>query len=231
MVDVKKKKSYSSSIVLIGNFSPVMFQPYWFRHCDILSENEFNAIDDNKEKTIITDQLTFFETENLTFKIERRRFALVAKKEPFELMVDTFTRLQEKLDSILIEKFGLNYSFHVDLETPENYKTFGDAIAPKTYWESLLSDAIESDSKPSGLVSMTMKKQTDFGSINVKVESSVIYNNSIFFDYNFHYEGDPKEPFDIFEVNEIIENRYSDFARYADKVSRDIIDKVFENGK
>lgn len=230
MIKVSNRKSYSSSIVLIGNFSPMMFQPYWFKHCNILNDEEYNAIE-KKGNMIITEPVTAFETENLAFKIEVKRFTIIAKKEPFELMLDTFERLQEKLDSVLIEKFGLNFSFHVDLETSEKYKIFGDIIAPKNYWVTLFSDAKDSDSKASGLASIAMRKYTDFGCVNVKVESSANYRNSVFFDFNFHFEGNPKEPFDILDVNEHIRNNYLDFSEYADKVSQNLIEGVFADGK
>ena len=227
---VNNRKSYSSSIVLIGNFSPMMFQPYWFKHCDILNDDEYNAIN-RKGATIVTEPLTAFETENLAFKIEMKRFTIIAKKEPFELMLDTFNRLQEKLDSVLIEIFGINFSFHVDLETPKNYKIFGDIIAPKKNWETLFSDAKDSDIKRSGLASMVMRKITEFGCINAKVESSANFLNSIFFDYNFHFEGNPKEPFDILDVNEKIIQNYQFFAEYSDKVTQNLIEGVFSDAK
>lgn len=230
MIDIKNKKSYASSIVLIGNFSPMMFQPYWFKHCNILSDEEFNAIE-KKKKTVVTDPLTFFETENLVFRIEAKRLTIMAKKEPFELMLDTFERLQEKLDSVLIEKYGINFSFHIELETPENYKAFGDVIAPKKNWESLLSDAVDVKEKVSGLASLTMRKQTEFGCINVKLESSAEYRNAVFFDYNFHFEGDPKEPFDILDVYDSISEKYNEFAEYAETVSQHLINGVFMDGE
>lgn len=227
---INNRKSYSSSLVLIGNFSPMMFQPYWFKHCEILNDDEYNAIE-KMGTTIVTEPLTAFETENLAFKIEMKRFTIIAKKEPFELMLDTFNRLQEKLDSVLIEIFGINYSFHVDLETPENYKIFGDVIAPKENWETLFSDAKDSGNNKSGLASMIMRKITDFGCINVKVESSANFKNSVFFDFNFHFEGNPKEPFDILDVNEKISQNYQYFAEYADKVTQNLIDGVFSDAK
>lgn len=229
MVSVKNKKSYSSSIVLIGNFSPMMFQPYWFKHCKILNDDEFNAIE-KKGNTIVTAPLTVFETENLAFKIETKRFTIIAKKEPFELLLDTFDRFQEKLDSVLIEKFGINFSFHVDLDTPENFKRFGDVIAPKESWSSFFADALNSEDKVSGLMTLTMRKQTEFGCINAKVESSANYRNAVFFDYNFHFEGNPKEPFDILDVNEAINNHYTDYAEYADKATQDLINRVLGDG-
>lgn len=231
MIDINSnRKSYSSSIVLIGNFSPMMFQPYWFKHCKIINDDEYNAIV-KKANTIVTNPLTAFETENLAFKIEEKRFTIIAKKEPFELMVDTFERLQEKLDSVLIEKFGLNFSFHVDLETPANFKIFGDVIAPKSVWATLFSYSKDPGIKTSGLVSITMRKQTDFGYINVRVESSAYYKYAVFFDYNFHFEGNPAEPFDILDVNEHISNKYMDLEEYADKIAQELIEGVFADGK
>lgn len=230
MIKISNKKSYSSSIVLIGNFSPMMFQPYWFKHCNILNDDEFNAID-KKSNTIITAPLTVFETENLAFKIETKRFTIIAKKEPFELLTDTFERLQEKLDSVLIEKFGLNFSFHIDLETPENFKRFGDVLAPKKSWSAFLGDAVDLEDRISGLLTLAMRKQTDYGCINVKLESSTNSKYAVFFDYNFHFEGNPKEPFDILDVNEAISNHYSAFAEYADEVSQNLIDEVLADGE
>lgn len=224
------KKTYSSSIVMIGNFSPMMFQPYWFKYCNILNDDEFRAIEEQK-KTIITEPLTVFETDNLAFKVETKRFTIIAKKEPFELLKDTFDRLQEKLESVLIEKFGLNFSFHLDLKTPENFKQFGDEIAPKKCWSSFFEGIHDSESRNSGLMALTMRKQTEFGFINVRVESSVNYSNALFFDYNFHYDGNLMEPFDILDVNEVIGDHFDEYAKYADRISLDLVNEVLANGK
>lgn len=230
MISINKKKSYSSSIVLIGNFSPMMFQPYWFKHCNILNDDEYNAISKQKN-TIITEPLTVFETENLAFKIETKRFTIISKKEPFELMLDVFGHLQEKLDSVLIERYGINFSFHVDLETRNNFKKFGDVLAPKKYWNVLFHYDEKLDSDDTGLASLVMRKKTDFGFINVKIAGSSFFRYSVFWDYNFHFEGDPKEPFDIWDVNESIRKYHHEFSEYSDKVSKNLLDEVFSDGK
>ena len=227
---IDNRKSYSSSIVLIGNFSPLMFQPYWFKHCEILNDDEYNAIK-KMDNTIINDHLTVFETENLAFKIDMKKLTIIAKKEPFELMLDTFDRLQEKLDSVLIERFGINYSFHIDLETMANFKAFGDVIAPKRYWNTLFEGAADTNERIGGLISMVMRKRTDFGCVNVKLETSAFFANSVFFDFNFHFDGDLKDPFDILDVNECIGKKYTDFANYVDSVAQNLIEEVFSNGK
>lgn len=231
MINCNNKKAYSSSIVLIGNFSPMMFQPYWFRHCSILSEEEYAAIEKNKEKTIISDPLTFFETENFAFRVESKRFTIIAKKEPFELMIDTFGKLQEKIDSVLIEKFGINFSYHIELDSADSYKRFGDTIAPKDCWRVFFAGAKDTETNKSGLASMTMKKQTDFGCINAKIEGSVHFKNAVFFDFNFHFDGNPKEPFDILDVSETVNDRFQTFAEYASSVSESLISEVVSDGE
>lgn len=230
MINLNNRKSYSSSIVLIGNFSPMMFQPYWFKHCEIINDEEFNAVD-KLGTPIISDQLTVFETENLAFKIEMKRFTIIAKKEPFELMLDTFERLQEKLDYVLIEKFGINFSFHVDLGSMDNFKRFGDVIAPKRYWNALFMDSVDTAEKTSGLASIIMRKQTDFGCVNVKVESSSNFAYSVFFNFNFHFDGAPEEPLDIFEVKTNIDEQYTNFSNYADDIAMKLIEEVLADGK
>ncbi|SEL97027.1 hypothetical protein SAMN04487770_12229 [Butyrivibrio sp. ob235] len=231
MISVEKnRKFYSSSIVLIGDFSPMMFQPYWFKHCEILNDEEFNAIKE-MGKTIISDHLTVFETENLAFNIEEKRFTIIAKKEPFEIMLDTFDRIQEKLDSVLIKKFGINFSFHVDLESMENFKTFGDVIAPKQYWHTLFEGDKDTTETTNGLASITMRKQTDFGVINVKLESSAIFTHAVFFNFNFHFDVDTKESFDILDVNDCIGEQYVDFANYADYIAQKLLEEVLADGK
>ena len=230
MVDVKDKKAYSFSIVLIGNFSPGMFQPYWFKHCGILDDYEFAAIERNKDKLIVSSAITAFETENFAFRIEEKRFTLIAKKEPFELLLDAFEKLQEKLDSVLIEKFGMNFSFHVDFRTYDNLKKFGDVIAPKQYWSTLFCNMADDECNKSGLATMTMRKQTEFGCINVKIESSTHFKNSVFFDFNFHFDGNPDEPFDILDVNDAVNERFKEFTDYSDEITCHLVDEVINNG-
>lgn len=224
------KKLSSSSIVLIGNFSPMMFQPYWFKHCGILSDDEFSAIE-KMGNIFVSDQLTAFETENLAFNISSKRFTIISKKEPFELMLDTFDLLQEKLDSVLIEKFGINFSFHVGLGTVERFKTFGDAIAPKACWKTFFSGIEDLAGKENGLTSLTMRRKTDYGSVNLKLETSIICENAVYFDFNFHFEGNPKDPFDILDVNERFAANYTDFKRHAEETAKDLIEEVLDNGE
>ena len=71
-----------------------------------------------------------------------------------------------------------------------------------------------------------MRKQTEFGCINVKLESSASFLNSVFFDFNFHFNGNQKEPLDILDVNERISEKYSEFTYNADNIAQKLIEEV-----
>lgn len=223
---VTNKKMSAFSIVLIGSFSPERYQPYWFKHYGIFNDEEIRAIEQNGGNTIVTSELTSFEGDTFSFKIERNRMTLIAKHEPFELLIDVFAKMQEKLGSVIIERFGMNFSFHIGLETAENMKKFGDAIAPKDCWTVFLQDKADDEENSSGLVSMTMRKVTEYGCINTKIETSNNFKNAVFFDYNFHYEGNADNPFDIMDVKELIDDNFKKTYQYTNEISDELLKTI-----
>lgn len=106
-MDINEKKNYSSSIVLIGDFSPSMFQPYWFKYFNILDDREYSSIDE--KSTLVTPQLTIFQTEKFYFRIELKRFIVSIKYEPFELLIDMFSELKNNLENVVVKYFGINF--------------------------------------------------------------------------------------------------------------------------
>lgn len=230
-MDVDNKKMYSFSIVLLGNFSPLMFQPYWFKQFGILDNDEFNSIESYKN-ALITNGCTIFETDNLSFQITETRLQILAKKEPFELLIDVFSKMQEKLGAVLVEKFGMNYSFHINLETSKNMKKFGDVLAPKDYWTSFFDDTTDNKAH-NGLAALVMTKETDFGQINLQIETSGVFFNHVFFSYNFHFikQNDDRHNdnnlFDIMDVNDIINQKHQEFMSFSNHIAKQLIESVF----
>ena len=223
-----EKKASSFSIVLIGDFSPSMFQPYWFKHYGIISDDEFNSIRRNEEKTIITNSFSTFETENLCFRIELKRFTIIAKKEPFELLLDVLKKFQETTSSLLIKKFGMNYSFHIDLENLQNMNMFGDIIAPKKYWKSFFYD-VDVNNRENGLANISMVKKTEFGYTNLIIETSSYFTNALYVTYNFHFDSPSDNSFDFLDVADLIDEKYNQFMNYSNDTTKKIIEGVFNN--
>ena len=73
-----ERKQYS--IVLLGTFNPLMFQPEWFGRNDVISieEVEFARNPNNALPTIITPQITQFRTSQLFVTVEIERFMVRA---------------------------------------------------------------------------------------------------------------------------------------------------------
>lgn len=221
-----EKRNYSSSIVLIGGFSPTMFQPSWFKHFNIISDDEYNSID--KDSMVVVRPISRFQTDNFLFSIEENRFVIIAKKEPFDLLLDLFSKLQDSMDFVLIQQFGINFSYHISLETKENMRKFGDVIAPKKCWSKFF-DGQSPDKDANGLKSMSMVKTTEFGCANVKVEASNSFRNSVFFYFNYHFNGKEESPFELIDIKDLIDEKFFNLASYSSIVSDCLIREVMNS--
>ncbi len=215
-----ERKNYSSSIVLIGGFSPAMFQPYWFKYFKIISDDEYNSMDN--ESLVVVGPVSRFQTDNFIFSIEEKRFVVIAKKEPFDLLLDLFAKLKDNMDFAVIQHFGINFSYHVSLETKENMRKFGDVIAPKKYWSEFFDDG-SANLDPNGLKAMEMVKKTEFGFSNVKVEVSNAFKCAVFFYFNYHFSGNEGSPYEMIDVKDLLDEQYVSLAEYSNKISSQLI--------
>lgn len=214
-----EKKYYASAIVLIGDFSPSMFQPYWFKHFGIISDDEYQNID--KSRLLVVEPMTTFQTDNFIFNIQLKRFIITAKNEPFELLLDLFGKLKNYMEFTVIKNFGINFSYHIELRNLENMKKFGEVIAPKVYWNSFF-DSDETNNED-GLKAMEMTKKTDFGFANVRIETSAFLKCAIFFNYNYHFSAKDRDSFEMVDVKDILDERFFNLAEYSNSISSQLI--------
>lgn len=177
------------SVVLLGAFNPVIFQPAWFASENLIrkQENETAKID------IVHREAVIFTTDWLKVEVTRERFVLATSQvqyyEPLrDLALGTFRILHHTP----IEKMGLNREFHFLMESEKEWHAIGDALAPKKLWSGVLESP--------GMMSIVMQgKRTDKmdkmkGAINVKVEPSPRVKPGVFIQVNDHYEVEDFEP-------------------------------------
>ena len=183
-----EKRQYS--VVLIGEFNPMIFQPEWFRRNDILSPEEVDVAQNQNAKTptVISPQLTMFKTSQLSLHIEQKRFQVVAEKEPLIILKDFVSKTFEKLGGVVITSFGFNYSAHYKIESQEKYQIIGDRLAPKQYWECLLEDEVSGVDRKSGLISLTMQKTKDEkqGHLSMNLQPSALVQPGLYISCNDH---------------------------------------------
>ena len=70
------------SVVFLGAFNPVMFQPIWFKDHNIINPSEIDS-SINQKKCFLTPDITIFSTDQFDIRIENNRFSITSKKNHF----------------------------------------------------------------------------------------------------------------------------------------------------
>ena len=178
------------SIVLIGNFIPLMFHPIWFGNNEVLPKEEVDFAQSRQANfpVIVTPQITMFKTSQFQVRIEENRFEVVSEKEPAVLLKDFISKTFENLGSLTIRAFGLNYNAHYKIASLRLYHKIGDRLAPKAYWVKLLEKEVEGDDRKSGLISLQMRKVKDKeqGYIQIRVLPSELFKPGLLLCCNDH---------------------------------------------
>lgn len=224
-----EKKQYS--IVLLGDFNPMMFQPEWFNRNLIISPEEVDFAKSQTAATplIVTPQLTAFRTSQFSIKIEQKRFQVVCEKEPFIVIKDFIVKTFEKLGGYTINAYGFNYSAHYAVDSLETYQKIGDNLAPKKYWESLLGDEITGTERKSGLTAIQMQKNKEEkkGQISLILQPSIILKPGVFISCNDHTNIDIEDS-NAEQVVDQINKNFDDSIEFMNKVQIDLLTEAIK---
>jgi hypothetical protein len=136
-------------IVLIGDFNPVIIQPFWLLAKRLIKEEEAN----NATVEVIHNELVKFQIDWFMVQITRDRFEIRTNQEPyFEPLRDLAISIFEILRETPIRALGLNHIRHYILEQKE-YRELGNTLAPFDNWaifkrpELLTLEMLEKDDK------------------------------------------------------------------------------------
>ncbi|MBU1093582.1 MAG: hypothetical protein KKH01_03880 [Firmicutes bacterium] len=220
-----KEQHKGVSIVLVGNFSPLMFHPTWFSKNEVISEDDADAVVKNTNSNmVVSPGLTIFQTSNLEFSITPDRFMILAKKDPVIFAKDSILKTFERMSSVSIKALGINNFTIIELENASQFQDFADRLAPKDLWTNLLEDEVTGDDRKSGLIKMTMMKKTEFGAINFTIESTNKVKYGIHVSCNHHFDLAPDNGF-ADEAMAIIEKN---FVNSSEKTQA-VIDEIFKD--
>jgi len=123
------------SIVLVGAFNPVIFQPMWFGRQGLLREAEADAAD----IVLVHPQLTHFRTDWLEVQVTHDRFVAISRNGGYEgplldIVQGTFAILQHTP----VKALGMNREAKLQFDTVDRWHRFGDTLVPKEVWRSIL---------------------------------------------------------------------------------------------
>ena len=219
-----ERKQYS--IVLVGAFNPLMFQPEWFGRNGVipLEELEIARNSDNVLQTIITPQLTQFRISQLSITVEQNRFQIIAEKEPLLTIKDFAVKTFENLGGLPINAYGFNYSAHYQFNSASDIHTFADKLTPKQYWSSFLGKNVTGDDRKGGLSSLQMYqvKENNKGQTSIVLQKSIYFTHGIFLNSNDHTNIDPDDSAAEIVMGEIEKDFDISFANMAN-IQEDLI--------
>ena len=217
------------SIVLIGDFNPLMFTPEWFLKNHVISPEDVEVARDEsiKNSIIITAQLTFFKTSQLSFKVEMNRMEIVSENGASSSVMDFVTKMFESIGGFVIKAYGFNYSAHYNVKDNATYQLIGDKLAPKCYWKTLLKEEVSGLDRKSGLTIIQMQKHKpdESGYYKVILQPSNFIKPGVFLSCNDHTIVD-KNNNSADDVVTRIEKTYFDSIVFMEKVQIDLLTEV-----
>ncbi|MGZ8190532.1 MAG: hypothetical protein ACXWTS_04815, partial [Methylococcaceae bacterium] len=117
----------TASIVLIGHFNPMIFQPYWFVTQGIFSSDEAK----NAKVDVIHPEITMFSIEWLSIRVEKSVFNAISDRQPhirvLDFIVSTFGNC---LVHTPIYRVGINRTIGFKADIPKKDK-LGKKLAPQ----------------------------------------------------------------------------------------------------
>lgn len=190
------------SLVMVGKFNPVIFQPQWFSAHKLLRPQEA----DNASVEVIHPDVTIFTAEWLQMRVESARFQVNTFQPPFfpalrDMVLGTFSILEHTP----IWMLGINCEYHFRFDSEQEWNAFGDAMAPKERWSGLLETP--------GLLSLEIqgtRSEGHKGYTRVKVGPSPEYQYGVVISVNDHYQlpGLPDKPIGCSEITKILAERF-----------------------
>lgn len=169
----------SISIVLKGAFNPAIFSPAWMRSEKLIGETEYKAA----SVDLITRELTIFSTAWLRVQAQLDTLQIsTVESDEYERARDVAIGILRSLPHTPVAALGINREVHFAVESPDQWHSIGDALAPKQFWESSL--------RVPGLRDLTIwgvRDDLHSGHVQVTFQPSQRIALGIFMTHNDHF--------------------------------------------
>jgi hypothetical protein len=128
---------YRISAVFIGEFNPVIIQPFWLANKKLIMETEAQ----NAKVEIIHNEIVRFDIGWAKVEITKNRFEIRTSEEAyFEPLKDLAISIFDILKETPITALGINHLKYYALTDADTYYRFGDKLAPLSNWKDVLND-------------------------------------------------------------------------------------------
>ena len=222
------------SIVLVGNFNPVIFTPAWFALHGLLPEKV--AI--TAQLVVAHEEIVQFSTEWLRLEVTRDQFRAETVQAPYVRIRDLVIRVfREHLHHTPVRAFGINRKVHFLVKSYAARDALGKKLAPVEPWGDLGRE-LGLDGEYGGLRSLVMTQtqpegRPEGGRINITVEPSSHIGNGrlgVYVACNDHYAIADAEPSAAGDSMEFLEKSFEASLSRSEKIIDHIMSLV-SNGE
>ena len=208
------------SIVFIGDFNPVIIQPYWLLNKGLIREEEAS----NAKVGVIHNEIVKYELDWVGIEISKQRCEFSTTKSPYfdptrDLGVNVFKILKETP----IKSIGINHIFDLKLPNAEAYYEFGNTFCPLQNWEESLKE-------PRLLVLEILEKERKDGlkgQYRIRItpaDPKILYGVTV--NINDHYDLELGQTGTNMEIVKKLEKNWANSVNRAKKTVENILIKT-----
>ena len=209
------------SIVLIGDFNPVIFHPTWFAQHELIRVNEANdaTID------VVAQDISSFRLEWISFQILRDRFTATIKADAYKTHLgDIVQGLFSILSHTPVKQLGINTTFKCEFKSNDDWHSFGHFLIPKSPWVDVLS-------KPGmrGMQIQGIRDDDRPGFTILSVDPDLVLAvDTVFIRVNDHYENPQSLEKGVISSKWAVDILYTNYKNSIDK-AESMISKLIDN--
>ena len=218
MLETKFLESKSLAVILLGNFNPSIFQPFWLAKKELITEQE--ALDAKID--VIHNELVVYDLGWAKIDVRVDRFEISTHSEPYfaivkDLIVGIFVYLRETP----IRALGINNVFSLNLQDEVRYYDFGNKLAPLSNWDFVKAPRLAS------LEILERERPDDHrGHYRIRIEADKAVKFGVSVLMNNHFDLDEQKKSNTIEVVSIIEKEWNNSITLAESNLTNIINKL-----
>lgn len=133
----KETEIYNLNLVILGNFNPVIINPYWLASKNLIRESELETA----KIEINHPEISRFELDWISVEATQNRIDFKTKKEShFEAVRDLVVSIFAALKETPVSAFGINHIRHYTFRTSEEYENFGYWFSPVKEFSNVMKN-------------------------------------------------------------------------------------------
>lgn len=130
----EKLESCGHAIILVGDFNPSIFHPFWLLKNNLINEDEANAADVN----VTHKDVSAFTAGFISYEVTRDRLKISTKNQAlFETVRDVVSNILKILRHTPVTGMGFNTDYQFALPESESVSLFRK-IAPTSAWDDIV---------------------------------------------------------------------------------------------